>query len=151
MNLKRETLNGPEPIGCGSWIVSAFCGLFIRSARIGSQTCFGIRLILASVEMRKAALGVFSLKRTVRSSTADTSAMLATNGLYIGDLSAIAGALKENTTSSTVSGLPSCHFWPGRSTQSTVEGSAWTTFSAAQGIRQAVRAPCASAGPRRSR
>src|SRR5260370_34489566 len=103
---------------------------------IGSQTCLGIRLILASVEAAKAALGVFSLKRTVLSSVAITSAMLATKGLYIGDLSPVAGALKEHTTSSTVMGLPSCHCWPGRSTQSTAFRSTWLTFLDGQGVRR---------------
>ncbi len=62
-----------------------------------------------------------------------TEAMLATNGLYIGDLSAVAGAVRLNTASSMVTGLPSLHFMPSRSVTSTVSGVGRVTLSAAQG------------------
>ena len=40
-------------------------------------------------------------------------AMLEVKGLYMGARSP-AAASKENLTSSTVTGSPSCHVWPGR-------------------------------------
>src|SRR5690349_16525302 len=107
-SFKLVTLYGPLPIG-GACTLSAVSALPFSPSRIGPQTCFGVRFTLASVVVSNAALGVFSVKRTVLPPVAATLAILATNGLYIGDLSP-AGASKENTTSSTVTGLPSCHF-----------------------------------------
>src|SRR5262245_50914381 len=92
-----------------------------------------MRLIFASVEVKKEALGVFNLKRIVRSSILSMLAMLATKGLYIGDLSP-AGASKEKITSSAVTGLPSCQDMSARSFASTVTASTYVTLSAAQGF-----------------
>ncbi len=90
---------------------------------IGSQMCFGIRLILASVEVRKAALGSASVSLTVWSSSVSIEVIPSTNGLYIGDSSPIAGASSENTTSSMVTGWPSCHIMPGLILSTIVVGS----------------------------
>ena len=111
---------------------SAFSGLPARSFSTGSQMCLGIRLILASEAVRKVVLGCLSLKRRLRSPVFSIAAMSVTKGLYIGALSP-AGASKEKMTSSTVTGLPSCHFMPARSLTSTVLSSTQLTLSAAQG------------------
>ncbi len=59
--------------------------------------------------------------------------MLATNGLYMGDLSPKPGACRLNTASSMVTGWPSLHFMPSRIVSSTVVGVGRVTLSAAQG------------------
>src|SRR5579859_1081863 len=125
--------NGPELTGCSSWMLSAVCGLFFRSSKIGCQTCFGARFSFDSELTRNAASGCLSLIVSVSGPVASTLAILATNGLYIGALSAKPGAIRLNTASSIVTGWPSLHFIPLRRVTFTVVSSGRSTFSAAQG------------------
>lgn len=82
---------------------------------------------------RNAASGRFKVMRRLIGPVTSTLEMLATKGRYIGDLSPNPGASRLNTASSMVTGWPSCHFMPERSTTSTVVGVGRVTLSAAQG------------------
>ena len=126
-------LNGPEPMGSGSMMLSAVSGLSFRLSKIGAQMCFGARFSLDNELTRNAASGRLRVIRRLIGPVASTLAILATKGRYIGDLSPKPGACRLNTASSMVTGWPSCHIMPGRSVTSTVVGVGRVTDSAAQG------------------
>ena len=85
---------------------------------IGRQMWAGVRFILANVDTRNAADGFDRCMRTVRSPTTSTFWMILMNGVYMGAI--LPTSPKVKTTSSVVTGLPSCHFMPARSVTSMV-------------------------------
>jgi len=90
-------------------------------------------LILAIVEAARPSLGVFSLKRTVLSSVAITSAMLATKGLYSATCRR-RRRLKANTTSCDRQGFAVMPLLAGAQHSIAVFGSTWITFSGRRGM-----------------